>query len=419
MTRSTWIGITAVALAGLGLVVWMRRGPAATAVDVGTVTQRATFQSTVAASGQIVATRYADIGSSAFGRLVKLNVAEGDQVQQGQVLAEIDSVQARSDLAAAAAQVRALQSEEQAARLQVQSAEADRAAAAARAKDAVLTETRTADLFRQGLVTASQRDQAEADAAAARAQLTAADAEITRSRQLLAAATRRVTQAIAQQRRAQDVVSKTDIVAPISGVVTSLPVRLGEMVVVGIQNAPGTTLMTISDLASINAEVKVAEADVLRVKVGQPATVTLEALPGRTFAGRVIEVGASALPVTGTGAAAREFRVVIRLEHPLPGLKPGLTCDAEILTDTRTDALTVPLQTVVLRPAPGGGQQSGVFVVEGGRARFTPVRTGIIGGLDIEVSGVKAGTPVVVGPYQVLRNLTDGTPVRVKAQEAG
>ncbi|HVB38538.1 MAG TPA: biotin/lipoyl-binding protein, partial [Vicinamibacterales bacterium] len=197
MKRSKGIGIALVLLVlVLAGVVWARRGPGATAVDVGAVARRATFQSTVAASGQIVATRYADIGSSAFGRLVKLNVAEGDTVRRGQVLAEIDSVQAKSDLAAAVAQVHALQAEEQAARLQVQASEADRDAAGARAKDAVRTLERTSDLFRQGLVTASARDQTQADADAARGQLSSAEAGVTRSRQLLAAATRRVTQAV-------------------------------------------------------------------------------------------------------------------------------------------------------------------------------------------------------------------------------
>ena len=117
--------------------------------------------------------------------------------------------------------------------------------------------------------------------------------------------------------------AKTSIVSPIDGVVTRLRVREGEMVVVGIQNQPGTTLMTISDLGAINAEVKVAEADVLRVVVGQRAVVTLEALPGKRFAGRVIEIGASALPVAGTGAAAREFRVVVRLDPPDPACGRG------------------------------------------------------------------------------------------------
>ncbi|HVC18870.1 MAG TPA: efflux RND transporter periplasmic adaptor subunit [Vicinamibacterales bacterium] len=419
MRRSVLVGLAAAALVLLlAGFLWIRRGPGPTEVDVGRVTRQATFESTVSASGQIVATRYADVGASAFGRIVKLNVAEGDHVTQGQVVAEIDPVQARSDVAAAAAQVRALEAEERAAREQVQASQADRAASAARAVDAARTLDRTLDLWRQGLVTASQRDQAQADADAARAQLAAAGSAVARSRQLLDAADRRVVQAVAQQRRAQDVLNKTSIIAPIAGVVTSLPVRLGEMAVVGIQNAPGTTLMTISDLASINAEVKVAEADILQVKVGQPAGVTLEALPGRTFAGHVIEVGASALPVIGAGTAAREFRVVVRLEHPAPGLKPGLTCDAEILTSRRTNVLTVPLQAVVLRPgAAGGHQRAGVFVADHGTARFAPVTTGIIGGLDIEVSGVRDGTPVVTGPYQVLRELIDGASIRAKRQE--
>ena len=107
---------------------------------------------------------------------------------------------------------------------------------------------------------------------------------------------------------------KTDIVSPLDGVVTRLPVREGEMVVIGIQNMPGTTLMTISDLADVNAEVKVAEADVLRIRGGQPATVTLEAVPGQEFTGEVVEVGASALPTVGAGAAAREFKVKVRLK---------------------------------------------------------------------------------------------------------
>jgi HlyD family secretion protein len=210
------------------------------------------------------------------------------------------------------------------------------------------------------------------------------------------------------------VLSKTEIVSPIDGVVTRLRVREGEMVVIGIQNQPGTTLMTISDLSAINAEVKVAEADVLRLAIGQRTSVTLEALPGQRFPGHVVEIGASALPATGTGAAAREFKVVVRLDHVEARLRPGLTCDVEIVTSERHDVLTVPLQSVVLR---GGAAQeterSGVFVVADGRAVLTPVSAGVIGGLDIEVSGVDEGTPIVVGPYQVLRELSDGAFVRV------
>ncbi|MGD8818078.1 MAG: efflux RND transporter periplasmic adaptor subunit, partial [Acidobacteriota bacterium] len=204
---------------------------------------------------------------------------------------------------------------------------------------------------------------------------------------------------------------KTEIISPIDGRVTRLNVREGEMVVIGIQNQPGTTLMTISDLAEIDAEVKVAEADVLSIAHGQPATVTLDALPGRTFSGKVIEIGASALPSSGAGAAAREFRVVVRLDRPEALLRPGLTCDVEIVTDERRDVLTVPLQAVVLRSGPDGAEQRGVFVADGDDARFVTVETGIIGGIAIEVSGIDAGVEVVVGPFQALRALEDGTAI--------
>jgi HlyD family secretion protein len=187
------------------------------------------------------------------------------------------------------------------------------------------------------------------------------------------------------------------------------------MVVIGLQNQPGTTLMTISDLTSIDAEVKVAEADVLRVRIGQASTITLEAMPGTPFSGRVVEIGASALPVVSTGAAAREFKVKVRLDRPGRELRPGLTCDAEVLTAERQGVLTVPLQAVVIRQTAPGQEQPGVFVPEGKIARFHPVKTGLIGGLDIEISGLAERTTVVVGPFQALRDLQDGQPVRAQA----
>jgi HlyD family secretion protein len=213
--------------------------------------------------------------------------------------------------------------------------------------------------------------------------------------------------------RAGDALAKTSILSPIDGIVTRLRVREGEMVVVGIQNQPGTTLMTISDLSAINAEVKVAEADVLRLALGQRAEVTLEAVPGRRFPGRVAEIGASALPAASTGAAAREFKVVVRLDQAGGGLRPGLTCDAEIVTSERHNVLTAPLQSVVLRgDAKEGTERSGVFTVANGRATFTPVTAGVIGGLDIEVENIDEGAQIVVGPYQLLRELQDGVLVR-------
>lgn len=407
MTRRTLI-VTAAAvvlLAGAGAAL-SRRGPRGIAVDTGTAVRQAQFRSTVTASGEIVASQYADIGSSVMGKITALPVSEGDRVTAGQVLAQIDRVGVEADAAASFEQMKALEADEQAARQQVTAAEADVTAAEARLRDAQQVLKRRQELSAEQLVPAADLDSARAAADTAAAQVAAARAAADRARTAIETASRRRLQAKAQQIRAADVLSKTSILSPIAGVVTRLRVRNGEMVVVGVQNQPGTTLMTISDLGAIDLEVKVAEADVLAVQRGQAATVTLEALPGKSFNGKVVEIGASALPVTGT-AAAREFRVVIRIENPDPGLRPGLTGDAEIVTTERTNVLTVPLQSVVLRTT-GGQEKTGVFTVANNVATFVPVTTGVIGGLNIEVSGIPDGTAVVTGPYQVLRELKDG-----------
>jgi HlyD family secretion protein len=419
MRRRAVLAILAVLAIVLLAVVYSRRRSSGVEVDVAPIERRAEFRAYVTASGEIVADRFADLGSAVMGRVVELRVREGDRVSAGQVLARLDPVQARSQRDAAQAQVGALTAERDAARQQLAGAEADIAAAAARARDAQLARDRAEALFEDRLVAASERDAARAAADSAEAQVEAARAARARAAEAATGADRRIAQARAQAAGAADLFAQTEVVAPIDGVVSRLQVREGEMVVIGIQNQPGTTLMTVSDLTTINAEVKVAEADVLRLALDQPATVALEALPDRRFAGRVIEIGTSALPTpagAAATAAAREFRVVIRLDAPDAGLlRPGLTCDAEILTDTRTGALVAPLQAVVLRDAADGpGEQAGVFAYRDGRAVFVPVTTGIIGGLSIEVSGVAEGTAIVTGPFQVLRTLEDGTPIDVR-----
>jgi HlyD family secretion protein len=409
MTRTRWLILGVLAIVAVTAVVLSQRDPARVAVDAVRATRQPRFVSTVTASGEIVATRYADIGSSVMGKIVSLPVAEGERVRAGQVLARIDAVQAESDVSSAQAQVLALEADQRGAREQVRSAAADVAAAEARAADAHQQFVRKKELFDAGLAPAVEFETARSTAENARAQLAAARAAADRVLHEQAAAERRVAQARAERRRARDILSKTSIVSPIDGVVTRLHVREGEMVVVGIQNQPGTTLMTVSDLGAIDAELRVAEADVLQLALGQTSMVTLESMPGRSFAGKVVEIGASALPVSGTGAAAREFKVVVRLDRPDARLRPGLTCDAEIVTAERADVLTVPLQSVVLRqPAAGAPEQSGVFVVEDRRAKFVPVTAGVIGGLDIEVRGITEGSPVISGPYQALRELQDG-----------
>lgn len=384
MKRWRWVVLLAVVLAAAGAVALARsRREKGVEVDLASVVKRPVFQSFVTASGEIVASRYADIGSSVMGRLVDLRVAEGDRVRRGQVLARIDPVQAEADAEAIAAQLRALEAEADAAR--------------ARAGETRRALERSRALSTEGILARSELDAAQAADDTARAQADAAQ--------------KRIAQGRAQLRRSRDALAKTEITASMDGVVTRLSVREGEMVVMGVQNQPGTILMTLSDLSTINAEVKVAEADVLRLKPGQPASVTLEAVPGRELPGRVVEIGASAL-AAGTGAAAREFRVVVRLDDPAPSLRPGLTCDVRILAEEVRGALTVPLQAVVLRPGPDGKDRTGVFTVKDGRVRFTPAQTGIVGGLDVEVHGLPEGARIVAGPFQALRELADGAAVK-------
>jgi HlyD family secretion protein len=382
-------------------------------VEVEPASRKASFRSYVTASGEIVATRYADIGSDIMGKIVSLPVVEGQQIKVGQILARIDPIQARADLEGAEAQVLALESELAASRDDVAAARTQVERAKATQREAQLNLTRMERLFSEGVAPEADLDTARAAFDRSNADVAAALANLERAENFNAAASRRVSQAGAQKKRALDLFSKTEIRSPMAGVVSRLQVREGEMVVIGIQNQPGTTLMTISDLTGINAEVKVAEADILGIRLGQSARVLLDAVADNTFDGEVIEIGTSALPSAGTGAAAREFRVVIRLVEPSPGMRPGLTCDAEILTTELQDVIAVPLQSVVIRDVEDE-EETGVFLLEGGVASFVEVESGVIGGLEIVVEGLEEGSPVITGPFQVLKELQDGDPVQIK-----
>ena len=391
-------------------VAWLSRDGDGIAVVPGAVARTDRLQSIVTASGEIVASRYADIGSTMMGRLVSLGVKEGDRVSAGQILARIDPIQASSMADAAGAALSALEADAQASRTQVAAAAADLDDANARQVETQKALQRAQQLSDAGLLPAADLDRAQAAAAAARAQVASAAAALDKARQTSVATDRRVTQGQAERVRARDQLAKTEITAPIDGVVTRMAVQVGEMVVVGVQNQPGTILMTISDLGELNAEVKVAEADVMRLSSGMAATVALEALPEARIPARVVEIGASALPLIGGQAAAREFKVKVRLDRSDLVLRPGLTCDVEIVAAERRDVLTVPLAAVIERNG-----QAGVFRIDGEFVRFTPVKTGIIGGLSIEVSGIDAGAPIVTGPIQSLRDLQDGARVSTTA----
>jgi HlyD family secretion protein len=225
-------------------------------------------------------------------------------------------------------------------------------------------------------------------------------------------------------------------------------VREGETVVIGIQNSPGSTLMTIADMSVITSEVKVDETDIVNVQLGQSADVTIDAIPRKVFHGKVTEIGNNAI-VRSTGVAtsqqsstsqeAKDFKVVVTLLDPPPDLRPGLSSTAKITTATRENVLSVPIQALTVRskadltpkdvgkgsvqaaspPADTSKQKEkeevqGVFVIRNKKAEFVPVETGINGTTDIEVTkGLQPGDEVITGSYKVLRTLKPGTTVKV------
>ena len=256
--------------------------------------------------------------------------------------------------------------------------------------------------------------------------------------------------AVATLRMNQNALDLTQAIAPFDGIVTNQPVREGETVVEGIQNTEGSTFMTLADMSVITAEVKVDETDIVNIKIGQPADVTVDAIPNKVFKGHVTLVGDQAL-LRSTGVAtsqsttgteeAKDFKVVVTLDAPSDELRPGLSTTAKITTAHKPNVLSLPIQALTLYtpPAPGSkdgveaastttpnattpGKQ-GVFLMDKDahgrqRAKFVPVTTGITGATDIEVlSGLQEGEEVVTGPYKTLRVLKDGALLKRDTQK--
>jgi HlyD family secretion protein len=328
--------------------------------------------------------------------------------------------------------------------------------AAAELERARLNWDRAQRLHKEGLLSRQEYDQRKAEydslqAGVKESEARVSQAQATRSQLAaqLAASQKRVALSQAQLKRANDVLQRTMAISPIDGVVTNLPVRVGETVVPGIQNSSASLIMTIADMSLITAEVKVDETDIVSVKLSQIADITIDAMPGRTFKGRVIEIGNTAiLRSTGLAASqsaissqeAKDFKVVVALDNPPEEIRPGLSCTAKVTTATRQKALTIPIQALTVRqkgdlepakekskdavqasvaPDPAAEKArkeeiQGVFVVSGEKAVFKKVDTGITGATDIEVlSGLNEHDEIVTGTYKVIRTLRNEAKVKV------
>ncbi|MBI4164697.1 MAG: efflux RND transporter periplasmic adaptor subunit [Acidobacteria bacterium] len=451
-----------------GGIYWSRRG--VVTVQTGKVVKQ-DLASVVTASGQIrpLTTNFASVNANTFGKITDIYVKEGDQVKKGQLLLRTESVQQEADVEAQQAALTTARADVSATDAAVQSASANLKTAQADLQTAQANFARARDdfaraegLLKDKLIAQQLYDQRRAEFAVAQANIQAAESRIVQSRALLQQSTfnrdmsrARVAQNRAGLTRAQDLRSKTLYTSPLDGIITNLPVNVGENVVPGIQNTVGSMLFQISNLSVITAEIKVDETDIINLRLGQLAEVTIDAIRDKTFKGTVTEIGQSAIGrttgqttmgQTTSGSAAEEakdFKVVVTLDNPPPGLRPGLSTTAKVTTATRQNTPTVPIQALAIRMrrdleednkegkgavqaasvvAPTGGKSKdkgkeeiqGVFVVRNGRAVFTQVETGIMGATDIEIlKGVNPGEEIVTGTFSVLRSLKNNAKVKI------
>ena len=469
MKRSTLVILVLVAAIGGG-ITWQSLTPKPPIQVVTAKVERVlALRSIVSATGEIRAKEFVDIQAEVAGVITELKVREGDSVKLGDELLRLDDLQLKAEESGVRAQVAASEADARNGDVGVATADANLAGertALANAKlesqQAVTSRDRAKASFQrrkelhdQQLIGTEEFEVAAADARLAEQRLEWNQARITQAEANVTAAATRVDAAKAMRdasgsrldvvkaslARAADMATKTVLRAPLAGLITKLNVEKGERAVPGIQSNPIATLMTIADMSVIEAEIRVAEADIVLVKLGAVAEVELDAMRDVKIAGVVTEIGQSPIQNTSGGNSqnqeGKEFKVVVRLTSPPPELRPGFTATAEIVTATRSDVLVVPFQAQTEReievdaqgkyvppPEPKGEQvdvpltsaerqkrkaKKGVFLRRDGRAHFQIVEVGVIGELmDVEVlSGLKEGDEVISGPNQVLRTLKE------------
>jgi HlyD family secretion protein len=416
-------------------------------VQTGKV-EKENLASVVSASGEIKPKTYVNIGANAFGKIIKLHVKEGDHVKKGQLLAQLENVQSSADVDANRASVQAAVTDAVAGDAALNTSLADLNRAKSDSEHAKLDWERAQGLYKAALIAKQDYDVKKAAWESAEAGLAQAEAKVAQARAQKDSMDKHIAQDQANLTRVSDVLQKTTYEAPFDGVITNLPVREGETVVIGIQNSPGSTLMTLADMSVITSEVKVDETDIVNVHLGQPADVTIDAIPHKIFHGIVSEIGDNAIvrstgvatsQATSTSEEAKDFKVVVTLTDPPADLRPGLSATAKITTATRTNVISIPIQALTVRtqadlvPKDAKGNPTkveaatspvevskqkeeiqGVFVIRNKKAEFVAVDTGISGTTDIEViRGVQDGDEVITGSYKVLRTLKPGTSVKI------
>jgi HlyD family secretion protein len=435
------IGVVVLLAAVAGANFYFRRDEGVT-INTEAVRVR-DLEALVSASGTIQAKRFVNMSAVQMGRVTRLGVEEGDRVKAGQFLLQIDPMSLRGTVERGEAAVAGARQSLAQSRVGIETARANLKLAQENAK-------RQRELWTQGLTTRELLDQAESTLAVRETEVRAREAEVARAEQ-------QIRQEAATLDTSRYNLSQVTLTAPFDGIVTRRNIEEGENVVVGTMNNAGTQLLTIADMSIIEAEVEVDETEIPSVKIGQIAKVTIDALPDRTFTGKVTEIGNSPIQLTGAaqaGQQATNFKVTVTVDGQIDEARPGFTCSAQITTATRDDVVAVPIQAMavrelvydkagnIVRPPREEGRRrprsveptasaaelpagqsrketEGVFVMRDSRAQFVPVKVGIAGDKYFEVlSGLKAGDQVITGPFNNVRNLRDGDEVKVDTKAA-
>jgi len=374
--------------------------------------ERKDLTSVVSASGQVKAKKTVNISANSIGTITKLGVKEGDYVKRDQFLLLIDPIPLQKQLDRLKASLKSAEAAYEIAKTNYEKAE----------KDA----KRIEELYKKNLQSKEEYEHAMAALEVAKKELQSAKLRIEQERASMEAASHDL--------------KKVTILSPIDGLVTRLNVEEGENVIMGTMNNPGTVIMTISDMSVVEIELEVDETDVVDVKIGQEAKVSLDAFPDKSFKGVVSEIGNSPLLTSTTSATTQavNFKVVVLLKDKIEGVRPGFSATADIYTARRKNVIAVPIQALVsremfvdekgnvlhnekgMRRNPDSKKYKkkeleGVFVIKDNRAIFVPVKVGIAGESYFEVlSGLKEKDKVITGPYKILRELKDGDQVKTK-----
>ncbi|HEY1210762.1 MAG TPA: efflux RND transporter periplasmic adaptor subunit [Terracidiphilus sp.] len=400
----------------------------------------------VSGTGQIKPKTYVNLGATAMGRVTHLYVKEGDTVKKGQTVATIENVQQEASVSGQQAAIAAAKTDIASYVAAEKTAEANVEKARADLEQKRLDWERAQSLYKAGILAKQDYDAKKAAYDTDVASLNQTVAALNQARAQTDSARAHLQTSVSTLRANQNLLDQTIMVAPFDAIVTNEPVREGESVVPGIQNTVGSTLMTMADMSVVTAEVKVDETDIVNIRIGQEAEITVDALPGKVFKGHVTLAGDQAL-LRSTGVAtlqsttgteeAKDFKVVVTLDEPTSDLRPGLSTTAKITTAHKQSALSIPIQALTTytpetdaarngvhaastssdTSAAKKQPQQGVFVLEKKngklRAMFVPVTTGITGATDVEVlSGLTEGQEIAIGPYKTLRSLKNNALVK-------